>query len=160
MVNSGVTFPESAAIPVALQPRPIWRCSAPRQVSDSVGDVFGVRLGEPTSSKEPGAPRPHQSSVQTSFKSVLSLRSLISTGRCGPCGWMLLAGWVRWVSPTRSSVQLNCPATGLTRGTPPRSGARGRVWVRSEMEACVDLFRGPRSTPWQSTGGGLSPREW
>ena len=25
------------------------------------------------------------------------------------------------------------------------SGARGRVQVRSEMEACVDLYRGPRT---------------
>ena len=30
--------------------------------------------------------------------------------------------------------------------------------VRSEIEACVDFCRGPRSTPWQSTGGGFEPR--
>ena len=36
--NRGVTFPESAAVPVALQPRPTWRGGAPRRVSNSVGD--------------------------------------------------------------------------------------------------------------------------
>jgi hypothetical protein len=53
-----VTFPESAAVPVVLQPRPTWRGGAPRRVTDSVGDVMGVRRGEPTGSKEPGAPAP------------------------------------------------------------------------------------------------------
>ena len=57
--NRGVTFPESAAVPVVLQPRPTERGGAPRRVSDSVGDVLGVQRGEPTGSKEPGArPRP------------------------------------------------------------------------------------------------------
>ena len=37
----GVTFPESAAVPVVLQPRPTWRGGAPRRVTDSVGDVLG-----------------------------------------------------------------------------------------------------------------------
>jgi hypothetical protein len=73
MVNRGVNFPESAAVPVAMQPRPIWRCGTPRRVSDSVGDVLGVRRGEQTGSKS-------QSLVQTSFKSVLSLRSLTWPG--------------------------------------------------------------------------------
>ena len=58
MVNRGVPFPESAAVPVALQPQPIWRCRAPLRVSDSVGDVLGVQRGEQTGSKEPGAPAP------------------------------------------------------------------------------------------------------
>ena len=56
--NRGVTFPESAAVPVVLQQRPTWRGGAPRRVTDSVGDVLGVRRGEPTGSKEPGAPAP------------------------------------------------------------------------------------------------------
>jgi hypothetical protein len=43
-----------------MQRRPIWRCGAPRRVIDSVGDVLGVRRGEQTGSKEPGAPRPHK----------------------------------------------------------------------------------------------------
>ena len=34
---------------------PIWRYGAPRRVSDSVGDMLGVRRGEPTGSKKPGA---------------------------------------------------------------------------------------------------------
>ena len=54
--NTGVTFPESAVVPVAMQQRPTWRGGAPRRVSDSVGDVLGVRRGEPTGSKKPGAP--------------------------------------------------------------------------------------------------------
>ena len=59
--NRGVTFPESAAVPVVLQPRPTWRGGAPRRVSDSVGDVLWVRCGdEPTGSKESGAPRPYR----------------------------------------------------------------------------------------------------
>ena len=62
MLNRGVTFPESAAVPVAMQPlpRPIWRGGTPRRVSGSVGEVLGVRRGEPTGSKEPGAPRPQR----------------------------------------------------------------------------------------------------
>ena len=57
-----VTFPESAAVPVAPQLRPIWIFMTPRRVSDSVRDVLGVRRGEPTGSKEkePGAPRSQQ----------------------------------------------------------------------------------------------------
>jgi hypothetical protein len=31
----------------------------------------------------------------------------------------------------------------------------GRVRVVSEMEACGHLSRGPKSTSWQSTGGGF-----
>ena len=51
-VDGGVTFTESAAVPMSLPPRPIWRCGTPRRVSDSVGDVLGVRCGEQTGSKE------------------------------------------------------------------------------------------------------------
>jgi hypothetical protein len=79
MVDKGVTFPESAAVIVALQPRPTWRCRAPQRVSDYLGDVLGMRSEEPTGSKEPGDPRPHRSAVQTSFKSVLSLSPLSAT---------------------------------------------------------------------------------
>jgi hypothetical protein len=50
--DGGVTFPESAAVPVVLQLRSNWRCGTPRRVSDSVGDVLGVRREEPTVSKE------------------------------------------------------------------------------------------------------------
>jgi hypothetical protein len=78
MVNRGVTFQEPAAVPAPHIST--WvEVAAPQQVSDSVGDVLGVRRGKPTVSKEPGAPRSHWSKVQTSFKSVLSLRSLSST---------------------------------------------------------------------------------
>ena len=57
-VDGGVTFPESAAVPVVLQPRPILSIVAPWRVSDSVGDVLRGGRGEPTGSKEPGAPPP------------------------------------------------------------------------------------------------------
>ena len=46
-------------------------------------------------------------------------------------------------------------ARGLTALTVPIAGARGRVWVGSEIEACVDLNWGPREAPWHSTGGGF-----
>jgi len=46
MINRGVTFPESAAVP--------------RRVSDSVGDVLGVRRRELTGLKESGALRPQR----------------------------------------------------------------------------------------------------
>ena len=39
-------------------PRPTWRGREPRRVTDSVGDVLGVRRGEPTGSKESGATGP------------------------------------------------------------------------------------------------------
>jgi hypothetical protein len=44
----GVTFPESAVVPVVLQQRPTWRGGTPQRVTDSVADVLGVRRGEPT----------------------------------------------------------------------------------------------------------------
>ena len=51
-------FPGISALPMVLQPRPIWSIGAPRRVSDSVGDVLRVGRGELTGSKEPGAPPP------------------------------------------------------------------------------------------------------
>ena len=83
--NRGVTFPESAAVPVVLQPRPTWRGGAPRRVTDSVGDVLGVRRGEPTGSKEPGAPPPAALSANVfQICSVLEIPQFYLTGRCGP----------------------------------------------------------------------------
>ena len=100
-VIRGVTFPGSATVPVALQPQPIWRCRAPLRVSDSVGDVLGVRRGEPTGSKESGVPRTHRPYVQTSFKSVLSLRPLSSTRT--PPGWEM---WTSRMDVTRVGYHL------------------------------------------------------
>jgi hypothetical protein len=62
-------------------PRTIWRCGTSRRVSDSVADLLGVRHGEPTGSKEPGAPRSQGLQVQTSFKSVQSLSFSVPPGR-------------------------------------------------------------------------------
>jgi hypothetical protein len=65
--------------------------------------------------------------------------------------------------PTDKSLELHsagsvCTVTVL--GRTDLTGCQGRVRVRSEMEACVELNWGPRSTPWQSTGGGLYHRAW
>ena len=81
------TFPESAAVPVALQPRPTWRGGAPRRVSDS---------------------------VQTSFKSVLEFLNL--AGRCGARGWMLLVTRVGDHLETFCLPQAEVPAGELERG--------------------------------------------
>jgi hypothetical protein len=51
---------------------------APRRVTDSVGDVLGVRRGEPTGSKEPGAPPPAALSANV-FQICSALEFLSST---------------------------------------------------------------------------------
>ena len=58
---------------------------APRRVTDSVGDVLGVRRGEPTGSKEPGAPPPVALSANV-FQICSALEFLSST-------WMGGADW-------------------------------------------------------------------
>ena len=85
--NRGVTFPESAAVPVVLQLRPTWRGRAPRRVTDSVGDVLGVRRGEPTGSKEPGAPP--LAALSANVFQICSALEFLSSTWMGGVDWMV-----------------------------------------------------------------------
>ncbi len=81
-----------------------------------------------------------------------------------PVPWqrnLILCGSPRSSSDSRRPLDVISVYTRPARGQPGRvgsvltSGARGTVRGRSEMETCIDLFRGPRSTPWQPTVGGF-----
>ena len=141
----------------------------PQRVSDSMGDVLGVRRGEPTGSKESGGPPPSAFSENV-FQICSVLEFLNSTWPGGvdlADGCYLLVGDhfetlesktvtrnVRWVIPARS-VPLSCPATGPSPGTPPSprlkttTGGllRDGPGTPIEVNASPHLTPNPNSTP-------------
>ena len=72
-----------------------------------------------------------------------------------PISWqrnLNLCGSPRSSSESRRPLDVTRSACHRPCWAVPTSGARGGVRV-SEMEACVDLYRGPGTIPRQSTGG-------
>jgi hypothetical protein len=81
LVVSRSTCPPLSTPPPPAREQLCNRYCSNKHTHNSVADLLGVRHGEPTGSKEPGAPRSQGLQVQTSFKSVQSLSFSVPPGR-------------------------------------------------------------------------------